>query len=77
MLQRKSGSWRKAVHSVPEGVLCSLCFVYIRGMLTKLLALILDLIVLFGFAAVSRWPFTLPACNSSQNYILQQQITPQ
>lgn len=74
MLQRKSGSWRKAVHSVPEGVLCSLCFVYIRGMLTKLLALILELIVLFGFAAVSRWPSTLPACNSSQNYILQEQI---
>lgn len=74
MLQRKSGSWRKAVHSVPEGVLCSLCFVYIRGMLTKLLALILELIVLFGFAAVSFWPFPLPACNSSQNYILQEQI---
>lgn len=54
MLQRKSGSWRKVVHSVPKGVLCSLCFVYIRGMLTKLLALILDLIVLFGFTAVSR-----------------------
>lgn len=59
---------------VPEGVLCSLCFVYIKGMLTKLLALILDLIVLFGFAAVSHCPFTLPACSSSQNYILQQQI---
>lgn len=57
---------------VPEGVLCSLCFVYIKGMLTKLLALILNLIALFGFAAVPCCTFTLPACSSSQNYILQQ-----
>lgn len=31
---------------VPGGGLCSLCFVYIKGTLTKLLALVLDLIVL-------------------------------
>lgn len=64
---------RLLLSCAPEGVLCSLCFVYIKGMLTKLLALILDLIVLFAFAAVSRCPFALSACSSSQNYILHQQ----
>lgn len=39
---------------VPGGGLCSLCFVYIKGTLTKVLALVLNLIVLVWFAAVFR-----------------------
>lgn len=39
--------------SSPEGALYSVHFIYIRSMLSRLLALALDLMVLFGFAAVS------------------------